>query len=546
VKAVVKDFNELTARIKFDQEKRQQSRIYEALPISIFDPKFIRDKLTTDLQGNLVQSQLLINSLLRMRANVKDKNELIYNSKKIYKNNKSEIETIHEFEQNYTPERAIWWYTRDSFLSRLLNKALRKQNIDLLFLFQFFVVDVRKQLENLQCKSAIKVYRSQLMSNDELNKLRKATGQFISINSFFSATTDCKKAVLLLEKIDGFEQVLFEIDADPQFAGNKPFADIKSHSAAKEEEVLFMLGSIFEVVKIIRENDRIWLIQLKLCSDDNLLLDSMDDNYNKLLSFGQVLVTMGKLEEAEIYYRRLIEQSPQDHPDIVHCYEGLAAVADEKAEYDASLQWYQNALEINKNASNKQAEQHLNIASNYNSIGEIYRKKGDHKKAREYYDLALKTLGENPVGKSLAKKAVCLNNIGIVYQEQKEYENALDYYNRALKIRSERLQSDETSLGISYNNIGNAYYFLHYYEDALYAYRQALQIYKKILPPQHPKIASTYNNIGATYEDEGKLDDAVSYYKEAQHIYRSIYSGTHENVTKIEENIQRIKSKMKK
>jgi tetratricopeptide (TPR) repeat protein len=272
----------------------------------------------------------------------------------------------------------------------------------------------------------------------------------------------------------------------------------------------------------------------------------MDDNYNKLLSFGQVLVTMGKLEEAEIYYRRLIEQSPQDHPDIVHCYEGLAAVADEKAEYDASLQWYQNALEINKNASNKQAEQHFNIASNYNSIGEIYRKKGDHKKAREYYDLALKTLGENPVGKSLAKKAVCLNNIGIVYQEQKEYENALDYYNRALKIRSERLQSDETSLGISYNNIGNAYYFLHYYEDALYAYRQALQIYKKILPPQHPKIASTYNNIGATYEDEGKLDDAVSYYKEAQHIYRSIYSGTHENVTKIEENIQRIKSKMKK
>ncbi len=442
MKGVVTDFQELIARIKFDQEKRQKGRIYETLPISIFDPKIVHEKLTTDLQGNLVHSQLLINSLLRMRANVNDKNELISMSKQIYKKNKHQLDTINEFDKKYSPGLAIWWYTRDSFLSRLLNKALRTQNIDMLFLFQFFIVDIRRQLEQLPRTSPIKVYRSQLMSNDELKKLRNAIGQFISINSFFSATMNTNQARSYFDNSDGLERVLFEIDADPRLNSEKPFANIKSYSSDKEEEVLFMLGSIFEIVKINRGNDGIWTVQLKLCSDNSEQLDSIDDN-NKLLSFGHVLMTMGKVEEAEIYYRRLLDEIPKNHPDHARCFEALGAVADEKGEYDASLQLYEQALEINMKTLDKE---HLDIASNYNSIGEVYRKKGDHTKALQYYNKALEILGEKPIGKSLAKQAVCLNNIGIVYQEQQKYKEALDYYRRAFEIRQNHFQSDQTSL----------------------------------------------------------------------------------------------------
>ncbi len=546
MKAVVTDLQELIDRIQFDHKKRQQSRIYEPLPISIFDRKIIHDKLTTDLQGNLVQSQLLINSLLHMRSNANDKNELISISKQIYKNNETELNNISKFEQKYTPEHAIKWYTKDSFLSRLLNKALRKQNIDILFLFHFFIVDIRHQLEERRGKTPIQAYRSQLMSSDELKKLQNATGQFISINSFLSATMDCGCAQSYLDTNDGLERVLFEIDADPHFAVNKPFAQIKSYHNDKENEVLFMLGSIFEIVTVKRINDGIWVIHLKLCSDDNLQLDSINDNKNKLLSFGHVLLTMGKVDEAQIYYERLLNQLPPDHPDCVRCYEGLAAVADEKKKYDVSLQWYEKALEINNKASNKHYEQNLNIVSNYNSMGDIYRKKGDYKTAHEYYDRALKILGENPTGKSLTKQAACFNSIGIVYQEQQDYKNALDYYKKAFDIRKQDSFSDKALLGVSYNNIGNAYYFIRLYKDALFHYDEALKIYEKTLPAQHPKIASTYNNIGATYDDMGKLEEALSLYEKALKIYRSTYSDTHENVIKIEENIKRIQAKMGK
>jgi tetratricopeptide (TPR) repeat protein len=479
-----------------------------------------------------------------MKADVNDKRELIFISKQIYKNNKAELNTIYEFEETYTPKTAIWWYTRETFLSRILNKALRTQNIDILFLFQFFIVDIRRQLEELRRKTPIKVYRSQLMSRDELKKLKNSSGQFISINSFFSATMSDVRARACFENNDGLEQILFEIDADPQLSNDKPFANIRPYSYnEEEEEVLFMLGSIFQIVDIYRHKEGMWIVQLKLCSDNSGQYDMIKDE-NKLLSFGHVLMTMGKVEEAEIYYKRLLEElEPTNHPDLARCYEALGGVANEKGDYDTSLQWYEKSLKINMKAVERPRP---DIASNYNSIGEVYRKKGDSKKAFEYYQQGVKLLEDNPGDKGLAKLAVCYNNIGIHYQEEKLYKEALAYYTKALEIRKKHFSSDETSLGMSFNNMGNAYYLLNLYEDALFHYQEALKIYKRTLPPQHPKFASTYNNIGAIYDDQKQPNDALAYYTDALKIYRNIYPSTHPNVIKIEENIARISSQQKK
>ncbi|CAF1115678.1 unnamed protein product, partial [Rotaria sordida] len=509
VKAVVTHVKELIARIQFDHEKQQQNKIYESLPISIFDPKIVHEKLTTDLQGHLVHSQLLINCLLQMKSDVRDKNEL----------------TSLNFERNYTPDKAIWWYTRNSFLSRLLNKALRTQNIDILFLFQFFIVNIREQLEQFRHRKPIVVYRNQLMSNDKLKKLKDSIGQFISINSFFSATMEIDKALLYLPNSDGLERVLFEIEADPRLGSDRPFANIKSLSFDQEDEILFMLGSIFQIVKIVLDSRKIWRVQLKLCSDNSQQFYSIQDT-NQLLTFGHVLMTMGNIDEAKIYYERLRDGLSKDDPNQARCYEALGSIADEQRDYEISLKLYNQSLQINLK---QWGTKHLYTASSYNSIGEIYRKQGNYNKALEYYDKALEALGTDSTVKALAKKAVCYNNIGIVNQEQNQYKEALDFYIKAFKIRKDCLPNDETSLGMSYNNMGNAYYFLKFYEDAIYHYQEALKIYKKTLPPQHPKFASTYNNIGAIYDDQGKFNDALSYYTDAYQIYCNIHPLTHPN-----------------
>lgn len=56
--------------------------------------------------------------------------------------NKSDINTIEEFEEYYEASNAVFWYTRDTFLYRLLNQALREQDIDTLYALRYFIKDV--------------------------------------------------------------------------------------------------------------------------------------------------------------------------------------------------------------------------------------------------------------------------------------------------------------------------------------------------------------------------------------------------------------------
>ena len=47
-----------------------------------------------------------------------------------YTSNQIELQKINEFFDSFTLDKAVYWFTRDSFLYRLLNKAFRTQNID--------------------------------------------------------------------------------------------------------------------------------------------------------------------------------------------------------------------------------------------------------------------------------------------------------------------------------------------------------------------------------------------------------------------------------
>jgi hypothetical protein len=50
------------------------------------------------------------------------------------------------------------------------------------------------------------------------------------------------------------EGVLFEIEADPHVEGIKSFSHIKSYSfTGQEDEILFMIGSIFQSLKVIQK-----------------------------------------------------------------------------------------------------------------------------------------------------------------------------------------------------------------------------------------------------------------------------------------------------
>ncbi|CAF4145568.1 unnamed protein product, partial [Rotaria sordida] len=180
--------------------------------------------------------QLFIEVLLRMYHKANDRKELLDICKNSYKGNQLEMNCIEEFEKTYKAENSIEWYTRESCFYRMMNKALRVQDFDMLFAFRFFITDIAKQIKSEHEKfirttdnrQVIHVYRGQMIAKDELELMKNSIGDFLSMNSFLSTTRNRSMALRFAQvvpKSNDVERIIFEIDINPRLQ-TKPFADV--------------------------------------------------------------------------------------------------------------------------------------------------------------------------------------------------------------------------------------------------------------------------------------------------------------------------------
>ncbi|CAF1021744.1 unnamed protein product [Didymodactylos carnosus] len=389
------------------------------------------EQMHTNLErenGSFMWFQIVIEVLLRSRSPEqyeKEVGELIARAKQQYKNNPTQLALIDQYHNKGYPgkpkiaavlhelESTITWYTRECFLYRMLNKALRKQDIDMLYAFGFFIRRLHKELKKEQGEqiqklkittqseptlnrestnhekatsdilrggsadsnsvevkpnveeksnetvaegpeptvaSIIHVYRGRGISNEELTKLKEGIGKTISINSFFSTTRNVTVALgftQLVEKTADKQLVLFEVEADLCLQGAKPFADISHLSDNKSEEVLFMLGSLFRIVDVNKEDhlSDIWTVKLILCSDEDDRLKDVLERFKRqlpkktnLYDLGNVLFEMGAYEHAQKCYTRHMctAEDPLKEVTSVLCIK-LGEIARIQKKYDFAL-----------------------------------------------------------------------------------------------------------------------------------------------------------------------------------------------------------------
>ncbi|CAF3606958.1 unnamed protein product [Rotaria socialis] len=553
VKEVIVQRNELAQCIRKDYNRRQFYNLDETLTMKFFNSKKTDEKfLTTSLNDDFIYSQMLIDCLIGTTPVSNDKNELVALCKRQYKNNSDELNILEEFEKDYLPERSLWWYTRHSFLYRLMNKAFRIENIDLLLLFRFFIRDIRQQLIKNKAASAIRAYRGQFICKEDLELLTKFSGEFISMNSFLLASSDyeqTRSSLLSFTSSYQIEKVLFEINANPQSDNLRAFSNITSFSYYRnKEEVLFMIGSIFRLVRIDRDINGIWHIQLNLCANNDHPLQSFiqqkknefDILDTDLISLGFILEHMNKLDDAEKYYRFVINQLPKDHNDRDRCYHALGEVTQKKGDYDASLKWYKKSIENDLQTSK---EDNPNIATSYNSIAVVYSRKGDYALALESYRKALeiwkKTLGEDH-----PDVAMCYNNMGIIYHEEGKYSDALEFYHKSWNIRQKHLPVENRSLGQLHACIGNVHCRFRNYDLALEHYNLSLEAFEKSFLSHYPDVPMVLRNMGLVCQAKNQYQQALVYLKKAATVYRQSISATHPDIVQIEKTIRYVSSKL--
>ena len=277
------------------------------------------------------------------------------------------------------------------------------------------------------------------MSKEELQRLKNSIEEFVSMNSFLSATLNCQLALFYIfdsTQANDFERVLFDIDADPRLDGVKPFADITSFSYfCEEKEVLITVGSIFHIIDICHSEDRIWIIRMNMCSDNEhdlkATFEHIKNEYSceqtTLLSFGYVLKDMGKFDDAEKYFLRVLNELPSDHENIAQCYHSLGSIARDKGNFDSSLEWHYKSLDI-KIKTLKSDDPSL--ADSYSSIGCVYDDKGDYNESLASYEKALSIL-KKAFGEDHLKVVECLDSMGLVYNKEKRYSQAIECHHKA-------------------------------------------------------------------------------------------------------------------
>lgn len=535
----------------------KHKKLDEPLLIKIFDTNQPIDRLQSNSNTEFLHSQLFIHFLRNITLThdqIHDnKKELIELCKTINADNLNQIKMLNEFEHSYLSSNALWWYTVDLFLYQLLNKSLCTINIDVLYLLQFFIRDLIKQLENNQTTSVTRVYRSYLLSNEELELFKDSIGKYLSIDTFFSTNIHRHDAMEYFNNIqydqNNMKKVLFKIDINPRLVNMKPFANITIHSqTGNEEEILFALGSIFRIDNIHRGKDDFYTVNLILSSDDNhhlkpifdYIKNQYDENEINLLSFGNALKRTGKLDEAEKCYQRLINDSSYSQLHISRSYHYLGRIAEAKGDHDASLECLHKSLNIKLKIMKPNDP---SIAQSYNCIGIVYQKKGDLEKALEAFNKAL-IIWRRTYGKNHPNVAGCYNNMGVVYKRAKKYVEALGSFVKALDIRERHPSTSIHDLAGSHNNIGAVYERLGHHDLALEHYNTSLKLKSKSLPIQHPSIALTLENMGYVYENTGAYLQALSYLEKAAMIYRHSLPPTHHDVMQIEESIQRVSSKL--
>ncbi|CAF3886388.1 unnamed protein product [Rotaria magnacalcarata] len=205
-----------------------------------------------------------------------------------YPNSRSHLEFIERLQSQYKNYTPIYWYTLDSFLYRLVNKALREHDVELLVEMRIFIRDLHQQIvrlyeneirsDNTMVPST--VYRGVLMPVNEFEKkILNRTGGLLSVNSFLSTTSNKELALAFAGtgQIHRNEMaILFAVSLVHDATTSVPFAFIDPVIGGAESEYLFTMGAVYRIRNIehLTENG-IPCVHLLLTSSNDPQLTSL-------------------------------------------------------------------------------------------------------------------------------------------------------------------------------------------------------------------------------------------------------------------------------
>lgn len=536
------------------------TKLKEDIINSTANKNFIENTIRNinDDRPSIVWFDILVSVLIRM-SDVDDnkaKKDMIEQCRSYYSENQSQLDIIDQFEKEYAPDQAIKWYTRDALIYRLLNRAFRTENIDIIYVFRFFVKDLYEQLQKLhkefvkvmeECDiDTIKLYRGQAMKLDELEKIKSNSADFVYLNTFLSTTMDKQVAKIYADVKQNEPElvpVFFEIDINIDTL-EKPFADIRRYSYMKDEsETLLSPGTQFRIVSI-EEISNTWHIYLTTITD---FQENNSSSYDQLRQFQYYLANsiapvttmqtfihclyiMGddiKSNQYKLLWKAQeisrIEELEQnihtigtDIDALLEFYQYIGSRYFQVDDFKSALNYFEKVMELIENDESLQAFDEYDQIDMFYQMGASYFRSNNYQVSIKYFQEALKIYFKSASDDNTVLKNL-LSYLSYAYFAVENYDEALKSAKMALNIFLEHFSKNVLDISFEYEFIGAIYAKLGHYQEAFDNLEKALQL-SNILPANNHFLIDTYYSISSVCRKLNKNDQAMFYAEKANEL----------------------------
>ena len=242
---------------------------------------------------------------------------------------------------------------------------------------------------------------------------------------------------------------------------------------------------------------------------------------------------IGKASE-ELSQRR-VKAAPDDSQalhDLSVSYEKLGGLSNAEGDYKKAREYYEKALKIREQLVSKtpdslQALRDLSVS--YEKLGGLSKTEGDHGKAREFFEQHLAKTSEifsrtpdDP--QAFRDLGLSYGSLGDLSRVDGDYKKAREYYKKAWEKCDElvrRIPDDLQALhdlSFCYNNLGSLSSAEGDYKKAREYYEKALKIREQLVS-KTPDSLQALRDLSVSYEKLGGLSNTEGDHRKAREYF---------------------------
>ncbi len=243
---------------------------------------------------------------------------------------------------------------------------------------------------------------------------------------------------------------------------------------------------------------------------------------------------MWKEARKQKWFIELIGPLATDYSNAATYRNNLGAAWNAKGNHDKAIEYYEKALKADlKNFG----EDHPNVATYRNNLGATWKVKGEYDKAIEYYEMALKSDLKN-FGENHPKVATRWNNLGEVWRAKGEYDKAINYFEKALISDLKNFGENHPNIAVHRNNLGVAWNAKGEHDKAIEYLEKALKSDLKTFGEKHSNVATYRNNLGTALNAKGEYDKAIEYLEKALSVIQVRFGNDHPDTKTLKTNLR--------